>query len=60
VKYFSEQGSRIVGMGNMQQDFFVLGLGNKQQVVTVRSYICKTKSCNFVVNVVLRTMRMCS
>jgi len=50
VKYFSEQASRIVGMGNMQQDFFVFGLGNEQQVVTVRSYIWKTKSCNFVVN----------
>ena len=37
VKYFSDQGSVMVGMGNMQQDFFVLGLGNEQQVVTVRS-----------------------
>jgi len=49
-----------VGMGNLQQDFFVLGLGNEQQVVTVRSYVCEKKSCNFVVNVVLRTVRMCS
>jgi hypothetical protein len=44
----------------MKQDFFLLGLGNEQQVVTVRSYIRKKKSGDFVANVVLRTMRMYS
>lgn len=49
-------------MGNSCSRIFLFGWGggDEQQVVTVRSCVGKKKYCNFVVNVVLRTLRVCS
>jgi hypothetical protein len=63
VKYFIEQRIRIIWERWEWETgatgfFFGSGWGKERQVATVRIHIGKKKSCNFVVNVVLRTVRM--